>query len=407
MVIICCSTHTSWGQDSVNISDPSSLPAKSEVTHEDILNHAQRSWDRSTDLFNTIATVMGVFVGLISLLIILGGIFGYIEISRLKELNKEAEGYVKQIENKLKDAEKIVDKSKEVESVVKPVRDRFEQIEKNAKKSLDDLRERAKDFPSLPEPFSEDQKRILDEYGKKTEFVEAFGVPLKPEDYFNRGTEFYHRGEYVLALKAMDKAIELNPDYVLAWNNKGVALEKPGHYEEVLKAYDKAIELKPDFAVAWHGRGFALQTLGRLEEALIAYDKAIELKPDFAEALTNKGVALQTLGRLEEALKACDRAIKLNPDYVEVWNNKGLALGKLGRYEEALIAHDKAIELKPEDASTWYNKACTYSWKDDKENTLKNLSKATDLDAKFKEMAKSDADFKNFWADEDFKKIVS
>ena len=59
-------------------------------------------------------------------------------------------------------------------------------------------------------------------------------------------------------------------------------------------------------------------------------------------------------------------------------------------------------------ALAWYNKACSYSRKGDKENALKNLSKAIALDAKSKEKAKSDDDFKNFWDDDDdFKRIVS
>jgi len=35
------------------------------------------------------------------------------------------------------------------------------------------------------------------------------------------------------------------------------------------------------------------------------------------------------------------------------------------------------------------------------------LSKATDLDAKYRGKAKSDEDFKNLWDDDDFKRIVS
>ena len=58
-------------------------------------------------------------------------------------------------------------------------------------------------------------------------------------------------------------------------------------------------------------------------------------------------------------------------------------------------------------AIAWYNKACAYSLKGDKQNALKNLSKAIALDAKYKEDAKSDANFKNLWDDEDFKRIVS
>ena len=45
--------------------------------------------------------------------------------------------------------------------------------------------------------------------------------------------------------------------------------------------------------------------------------------------------------------------------------------------------------------------------KKDKENTLKNLSKAIELDPKYKEDAKKDEDFKWLWDDEDLKKVTS
>jgi tetratricopeptide (TPR) repeat protein len=365
-VIICCSIHTSCGQenDTVNIPPPSSLPAKSDFSQEDILNQAQRSFDRAIDLFNTVATLLGVFVALITLIIVIVGAFGYREISHLKKLNEEAEEYVKEIENKAKEAKKmvdeeaeeyvkeienkaketkkIVDEAKEVVGDAKPVFDRLKEIDKNREKTLDPFRERATHLPSVPEPFSEDQKRLLDEYGKKIEFLEAFGVQLKPEDYLSRGDDFYQSSEYELALKAYDKAIELKDDYAVAWNNRGVALDELGRYDEALKAFDKAIELQSDYANAW--------------------------------------------------------------------NNRGVVLGsksKLRRYDEALEAYKKASQLEPDFAEAWYNQACIYSLKEDKESALKILSEAKDLDAKYKEKAKSDDDFKNLWDDDDFKRIVS
>jgi tetratricopeptide (TPR) repeat protein len=371
VVVIGCLAHTSWGQenDIVNIPNPS--PAKSEFSREDILNQAQRSLDRSIDLFNTVATVIGVFGALITLIIILGGAFGYSEISRLKKLNEEAEECVKEIENNAKEAKKIV-------ADAKPVFDRLKEIDKNREKTLDPFRERATHLPSLSEPFSEDQKKLLDEYGKKIEFLEAFGVPLEPEDYFNRGADFYLRGKYELALEAYNKAIKLKPAFADAENSRGVVLDKLGRYEDALEAYNKAIESKPAFAEGWYAKvGF------------------------------NRGVALDKLGRYEDALNAYEGAIKLQSDYAEAWNNKGVALAKLGRYDDAIEAYKKAIALKSYYAMAWYNKACAYSRKGDKENALKILSKAIDLDAKYKEKAKSDEAFINYWNDEDFKRIVS
>jgi len=163
------------------------------------------------------------------------------------------------------------------------------------------------------------------------------------------------------------------------------------------------VELPPNY---YFEVGNIYFNLSKYDEALKAYDKAIKIKPDDAKAWNNKGVTLDNLGRYDEEFKAYDKAIKINPDYADAWYNKGVTLGNLGRYDEALKAYDKAIEIKPDFAKAWYNKAWAYSLKGDKENSIKNLSRAIELDPKSKEIAKKDKDFKNFWNDEDFKKIV-
>ena len=97
------------------------------------------------------------------------------------------------------------------------------------------------------------------------------------------------------------------------WNNEGVALIQLGRYEEALKAYDKAIELNPNDAVTWCNKGVVLRVFGRYEEALKAYDKAIELKPDLAEAWYGKGCVYFLKGDKRNALENLSKAIELNP----------------------------------------------------------------------------------------------
>ena len=62
------------------------------------------------------------------------------------------------------------------------------------------------------------------------------------------------------------------------WNNKGSALGELGQDEEALKAFEKAIELDPDYAEAWHNKSAALIQLGRYEEASKSLKKAKELR---------------------------------------------------------------------------------------------------------------------------------
>jgi tetratricopeptide (TPR) repeat protein len=252
----------------------------------------------------------------------------------------------------------------------------------------------------------------LGELGKYNEALKAFEntIKLKPNSadaWYAKGVTLGELGKDNEALKAFKKAIKLKPDNINAWHGKGVTLSELGKDNEALKAFEKTIKLKPNDADAWYGKGVTLSELGKDNEALKAFEKAIKLKPNDADVLYSKGIALIKLGKDNEALKAFEKAIKLKPNDADTWYGKGIALVKLGKYNEALKAFKKAIKLKPNDAGAWFGKACVFSKKRDKNNALKCLSKAISLDAKYKEMAKKDEDFKNFWNDKDFVKITT
>jgi len=54
-----------------------------------------------------------------------------------------------------------------------------------------------------------------------------------------------------------------------------------------MQNYDKAIQLKPDYIEAYNNRGVTLKDLGRLDEAVANYNKAIQIKPEYIEAYSN------------------------------------------------------------------------------------------------------------------------
>ncbi|HHT9106228.1 MAG TPA: tetratricopeptide repeat protein [Candidatus Wujingus californicus] len=135
-------------------------------------------------------------------------------------------------------------------------------------------------------------------------------------------------------------------------------------------------------------------------------NKINQLLFDHVQDLISKGFILHGLGRDQEALQAFEKATKENPHNVIAWRQKGLLLVGLNRYEEALKAFEEHNKLNPGDVMPWYFRACMYSLRNDKKNALANLSKAIELDTKYKEPAKKEDDFKTLWDDEDFKRIV-
>ena len=104
-------------------------------------------------------------------------------------------------------------------------------------------------------------------------------------------------------------------------------------YEKAFKDYEKAIELNPNFAVAYNNRGLTYAKLNQHEIAIEDYNKAIELNPDYAEAYNNRGNAYAKLNQSEGAIEDYNKAIKLNPNLADAYGNRGRTYKEIGNYE--------------------------------------------------------------------------
>lgn len=132
-------------------------------------------------------------------------------------------------------------------------------------------------------------KRDVDNAGKP--ILENLDQSNDPGPYYHHGGVDCAKGNYDHAIVNLTKAIELNPNFAEAYNNRGIAYRKEGDYDHAIDDYTKAIELKPDFAKAYNNRGNAYSDKGDYTRAIADYTKAIKLKPDFASAHNNRGTA--------------------------------------------------------------------------------------------------------------------
>jgi len=81
-------------------------------------------------------------------------------------------------------------------------------------------------------------------------------------------------------------------------------------------------------------------------------------------------------------------------------------LSNLGRDEEAIECFDQAIEIDEKYAKAWYNKACLESLRNNKQESIKYLKKAIELDEGYIEKAKLGADFDNICDSDEFKELI-
>ncbi|WP_300699842.1 tetratricopeptide repeat protein [Bacteroides sp.] len=82
-------------------------------------------------------------------------------------------------------------------------------------------------------------------------------------------------------------------------------------YEIVKSDLDHVIQIAPDFVYGYYNRGNVLSMLKDYRAALIDYDKAIELNPDLAEAYYNRGLTHIFLGNNKQGISDLSKAGEL------------------------------------------------------------------------------------------------
>ncbi|MFN8207060.1 MAG: tetratricopeptide repeat protein [Bacteroidales bacterium] len=113
-------------------------------------------------------------------------------------------------------------------------------------------------------------------------------------------------------------------------------LEKEGKLKEALAELNKAVELQPDFAEAIDQRGMVLLQLGKFSKAIRDFNRVIELMPGSAEYYNHRGVANYCIRQFELALRDYTLAIQMDPSFARAYYNRGILNLETGDKESAI-----------------------------------------------------------------------
>ena len=78
-------------------------------------------------------------------------------------------------------------------------------------------------------------------------------------------------GDLEKKIEALSKALEINPDFSLAYNERGIAFAKTFKYERAIVDYDSALIRMPESAVIYFNKALSCDNAARFEEAREAY----------------------------------------------------------------------------------------------------------------------------------------
>ena len=137
--------------------------------------------------------------------------------------------------------------------------------------------------------------------------LRLMGVHCARQELYNDAEAFFRR------------AVDLAPDFWLAWINLGAALNEQQKFDQADEAYKRALALKPQSVFTLEKLGANSLFDGRHEDAIGWLDTALEQDPAHFPSLLCLGHVLKTVGRQEEAIDAYRRCAAAKPDFGEAY----------------------------------------------------------------------------------------
>jgi tetratricopeptide (TPR) repeat protein len=111
-------------------------------------------------------------------------------------------------------------------------------------------------------------------------------------------------------------ASTVEPSTVYGWINAGCDAVQAKDNHLAIGCFTKALDLEPDNILARLNRGATYYALDCFEEAIADYNKAIEKQP-IAKTFIKRGDAKRKQGQVNEALEDYTEAFRIDPHYIQ------------------------------------------------------------------------------------------
>ena len=164
------------------------------------------------------------------------------------------------------------------------------------------------------------------------------------------------KGDFDEALKYLNKAIKLDPNYAEALMHRGLISLAQEDKVNALSDLEKAHYLKPHIKQIWHLLLSLKMEAKDFKHALSLAEGMVKLDPIDEKALSTIALCYQSLDNYDQAVIFYHKALSIKPDYAQAYNNMGIALNgvifnKPNRDLQKTIVSllDEEIYVRPKD----------------------------------------------------------
>ena len=158
---------------------------------------------------------------------------------------------------------------------------------------------------------------------------------LTIDQALQKALKLHEQNDLIAAERLYKAIINTQANHADALHLLGVIQHQFNRPEAALKLIDQALAIKPQYPAALSHKGLVLQRLMRTEEAIASYSLAINLSPSYIDALFNRGNAYKNLQFFDKACADYQQVLALDP-------NRDYCLGALMECKNTLCDwHDR------------------------------------------------------------------
>ena len=174
--------------------------------------------------------------------------------------------------------------------------------------------------------------------------------PENPNYPYWLGRLDYDAQQFGLAVGRFKKALELDPQFMKAYDNLALCYEALGKYDEAVQIYQDALRLNRQSPAPspWPplNLGALLVKLERLQEARAALEESLRADPRFPKAHYQMGVLLEKEKKDDEAIREFNLATTYDPMYPDPHYILARIYQRLGENSKAKEARETFQKLK-------------------------------------------------------------
>lgn len=165
----------------------------------------------------------------------------------------------------------------------------------------------------------------------------------------DRGVRLLQDGHLEQAYDVFDSVIRDDPRNAEAYARRGFAQLALGSITGGLADINRALEIDPEFALAHNYKGVVFDMNGIEEQAILEFTRAIELAPGMTDAYVNRSRVYLEMSDGESALADMNTALTLDPENTELLLIRAQTYLTLGDWSRAEADLEQVLSLPAED----------------------------------------------------------